>query len=156
MKFTRLYYQRIFEQEVQRLSNIEFDLGDHVETSSIHIVYRPLFLTIMEEQFMYTLAKEQIKTLAKFSGSPDEDVITWLRNVEEVFDRTQIQSDNRYIAVQSYLTEAAATWFRHNKSEICDWSTFKTELLKVYQPSIDQTMLKLEQYQLLELQQPTL
>ncbi|CAF2777582.1 unnamed protein product [Rotaria sp. Silwood2] len=101
----------------------------------------------MEEQFMSTLAKEQIKNLAKFGGGPEEDVIKWLQEVEEVFDRAQLQPSNKYLAVQSYLVESAAKWFRHNKLNICDWSTFKIEILKVYRPSLDQTLLKMEQRQ---------
>ncbi|CAM4989887.1 unnamed protein product, partial [Rotaria socialis] len=41
----------------------------------------------MEEQFMNTLAKEQIRTLVKFSGADHEDVVKWLCDVDTVFDR---------------------------------------------------------------------
>ncbi|CAF4585619.1 unnamed protein product, partial [Rotaria socialis] len=45
----------------------------------------------MEEQILHTLAKEQIKRLAKFGGAHHEDVVKWLSDVEEVFTRAQLQ-----------------------------------------------------------------
>ncbi|CAF1594281.1 unnamed protein product, partial [Adineta steineri] len=66
-------------------------------------------------------------------------------DVKKVFTRTQLQPSNRYVAVQSYLTDSAEKWFRHNKSNILDWSTFKIELVKVYKPSLHQLLLKMEQ-----------
>ncbi|CAF1587476.1 unnamed protein product, partial [Adineta steineri] len=66
-------------------------------------------------------------------------------DVKKVFTRTQLQPSNRYVAVQSYLTYSAEKWFRHNKSNILDWSTFKIELVKVYKPSLHQLLLKMEQ-----------
>ena len=126
MVITRSQHQHLFKKEAQRLSCIEFQLADHPESSHYHTIYRPTFATTMEEQFMYTLAKEQIKTLEKFGGGAHEDVVKWLQNMEEAFDRAQVQSSNKYSAIQWYLTDAAAKWFRHNKSIIPDWSTFKT------------------------------
>ncbi|CAF5135001.1 unnamed protein product, partial [Rotaria magnacalcarata] len=52
---------------------------------------------------MHTLAKEQIKRLAKFGGAHHEDVVKWLSDVEEVFTRAQLQPSNKLLAVQSYL-----------------------------------------------------
>ncbi|CAF3937474.1 unnamed protein product, partial [Rotaria sp. Silwood1] len=144
---TRSHYRQLFQDEVQRLAAIEINIPVNQESSTHPIVHYPKFLSIMEEQFMSTLAKEQIKNLARFGGGPEEDVIKWLQEVEEVFDRAQLQPSNKYLAVQSYLIESAAKWFRHNKSNICDWSTFKIEILKVYRPSLDQTLLKMEQRQ---------
>ena len=48
------------------------------------------------------------------------------------------------MAVQSYLADAAAKWFRHNKSTIAGWSTFRTEILHAYQPTLNATLFKLE------------
>jgi len=146
MVITRLQQQNHFKQEVQRLSLIEMELSDNSITTSSHsTVYRPLFTSNMEEQFMSTLAKEQVKTLTKFSGSDSEDVIHWLKHVEEVFDRALIQPSNRYLAIQSYLADAALKWFRFNKSNIPDWSSFKIAIVKAYQPSIHQALIKMEQ-----------
>ena len=147
MVITRSLHQHLFKKEAQRLSCIEFQLADHPESSHYHTIYRPTFVTTMEEQFMHTLAKEQIKTLEKFGGGAHEDVVKWLQNMEEAFDRAQVQSSNKYSAIQWYLTDAAAKWFRHNKSIIPDWSTFKTELIKAYQPSLHQILLRMEQRQ---------
>lgn len=145
MVITRAHYHHLFQQEAQRLSHIDFTSSYCLEIDINSIVYRPVFLSKMEEQFMNTLAKEQIRTLVKFSGDPREDVIKWLSDVEMVFDRAQLQTSNKYLAVQSYLTEAAEKWFRHNKSTISDWPTFKLELIKAYQPSLNQTLLQMEQ-----------
>lgn len=145
MVITRAHKHHQFHEEAQRLSKIDFNSTYSLEFDSDFIVYRPVFLSNMEEQFMNTLAKEQIRTLVKFSGDPCEDVIKWLSDVEMVFDRAQLQMSNKYLAVQSYLTEAAEKWFRHNKSTISDWSTFKREIIKAYQPSLNQTLLKMEQ-----------
>ncbi|CAF4671827.1 unnamed protein product, partial [Rotaria sp. Silwood2] len=117
---TRSHYRQLFQDEVQRLAAIEINIPVNQEFSTHHIVHYPKFLSIMEEQFMSTLAKEQIKNLARFGGGPEEDVIKWLQEVEEVFDRAQLQPFNKYLAVQSYLIESAAKWFRHNRSNICD------------------------------------
>ncbi|CAF3801849.1 unnamed protein product [Rotaria sp. Silwood1] len=35
--------------------------------------------------------EEQIGTIAKFSGAPSEDVVQWLRDIEEIFDRAQLR-----------------------------------------------------------------
>ncbi|CAF3667086.1 unnamed protein product [Rotaria sp. Silwood1] len=101
-------------------------------TSSHSTVRRPLFTSNMEEQFMSTLAKEQVKTLTKFSGSDFEDIIHWLKHVEEVFDRALIQPSNKYLAIQPYLADAALKWFRFNKSKIPDWSSCKLAIVKTY------------------------
>ncbi|CAF1460997.1 unnamed protein product, partial [Rotaria sordida] len=56
----------------------------------------------------------------------------------DVFDRVQLQSANKYIAAQSYLTATAAIWFRYNKSTVRDWFTFKTGIFKAFRPSLNQ------------------
>ncbi|CAF1512629.1 unnamed protein product, partial [Adineta steineri] len=102
-----------YQQEAQRLSNITFEPLSDSELSPT-----------MEQQALNTLAKESLKNL----------------NVEEVFTRTQLQSSNNYIAVESYLTDSAEKWFRANKSTIPDWSLFKIELVKAYKPSLHQLL----------------
>ncbi|CAF4058617.1 unnamed protein product, partial [Rotaria sordida] len=57
---------------------------------------------------------------------------------EDVFDRVQLQSANKYIAAQSYLTATAAIWFRYNKSTVRDWFIFKNEIVKAFRPSLNQ------------------
>src|SRR5690349_8993546 len=103
MVITRSQYHQIYTQEVQRLSLIEMEPSDISTSSSNSSVYRPIILSSTEEQSLITLAKEQLKTLAKFGGSANEDVLKWLEDVEAVFDRAQLQPSNRYLAVQSYL-----------------------------------------------------
>ncbi|CAF1544464.1 unnamed protein product [Rotaria magnacalcarata] len=131
MVITRSNYQQLFQQEAQRLSDIEIESPQYSEISFNHIVYRPLLSSIMEEQILHTLAKEQIKRLAKFGGAHHEDVAKWLSDVEEVFTRAQLQPSNKLLAVQSYLIDSAEKWFRYNKSIILDWSTLKLQLLKL-------------------------
>lgn len=147
MTSTRAHYHNLYQQEAHRLRNINFELPPSLESSNAHIVYHPLFLSTMEEQSLHILAKEQLKTLAKFGGAHDEDIVKWLEDVEEVFDRAKLQPPNKLIAIQSYLIDAAAKWFRYNKSTIAEWSTFKIEIIKAYQPSFNQALLKLEQRQ---------
>jgi hypothetical protein len=146
MVITRLTHQQIFYQEVLRLSQIDIDLEfSPRELFDFPIVYRPIFLSTMEEQFMNFVLKEQIKTIIKFSGSSQEDVRKWLENVEEIFDRAKLQPSQKYLAIQPYLIGAAAKWFRFNKSTIDDWSKFKVALVKDYQQTLEQTLLQLEQ-----------
>jgi hypothetical protein len=134
---------KLFRQEAKRLSRIEMDAPKTT-------VPPPLVTSKIEEQILTTLAKEQVKTLAKFGGSEHEDVIIWLKDVEDVFDRAQIQSSNKYLAIQSYLIDAALKWFRFNKSNMLDWPAFKTAIIQVYQPTLQQTLVKLEKrYQVL-------
>ncbi|CAF2095189.1 unnamed protein product [Rotaria magnacalcarata] len=144
MVTTRLQHHQLFAKEVQRLSLIDMEPSD-TSPSSHSTVYRPLFTSNMEAQFMSTLAKEQVKTLTKFSGSESEDITHWLKHIEEVFDRALIQSSNKYLAIQSYLTDAALKWFRFNKQNMPDWSSFKIAIVQAYQPSIHQALLKMEQ-----------
>ena len=147
MVLTRAQLQQLFEQEANRLRDIELEVPHHSEFSIDYIVYRPTFVTKMKGQLLNTINKEQIKTLGKFGGAAHEDVIKWLEEVEENFDRAQVQPPNKYLVVQWYLTDAAAEWFRYNKSNIPDWSTFKLELVKAYQLSLNQILCKLEQRQ---------
>ncbi|CAF1558037.1 unnamed protein product [Rotaria magnacalcarata] len=170
MVITRSQHHKIFIQEFQRLSRIEMEQSNP-SISPDSTVYRPLLVSNMEQEFLRTLAKEQVKTLNKFSGSNSEDVIHWLNRVEQVFDRAllqsankyvavqsankyvavqsankyvAVQSANKYVAVQSYLHGAAAKWFQFNKSDINDWATFKIKLMKVYQSSFHQSLLRME------------
>jgi Retrotransposon gag protein/Zinc knuckle len=145
MVVTRASHHEIYLHEVRRLSQIVVDQSDPRASPFEFVIYRPNIVAVMEEQFMNTWAKEQIKNLPRFSGSPDEDVIKWLHDVEAIFDRATIQPPNRYLAIQSYLVGAAAKWFRHNKPLIPDWLTFNTELLKSYKPALNVTLFKLEQ-----------
>ncbi|CAF4224966.1 unnamed protein product, partial [Rotaria magnacalcarata] len=69
MMTTRALYYHLFEQEAQRLADIDFNSSYWLEVDINSIAYRPVFLSTMEEQFMSTLAKEQIRTLVKFSGT---------------------------------------------------------------------------------------
>lgn len=96
------------------------------------------------DPILLTLAKEQLKTLPKFAGAPQDDVLHWLLRTEEIFDAIQLSSSAKFIAVQSYLSDAALQWFRFNKSDITDWSTFKNRLTIAYQPTIQEALAKLE------------
>lgn len=120
MVITRGQQQRLFVQEAQRLSLIDYEISQFSEPETRLFIHRPVFSSTMEEQFMRTLAKEQIKSLARFGGSPTENVNKWLKDIEIVFDRAQLQPSNKYIAVQSYLSDAAEKWFRLNKASISD------------------------------------
>ena len=144
MVITRSQSQPLFPQEAQQLSNINLDLSPRAELTPRPVVHRPSFSSSMEKQVMDTVAKEQLKNLATFGGSSEEDVNKWLQDVDEIFDRAQLRPSNRFLAIQSYLTDAAAKWFRHNKSTIAYWSTFRNEILRAYQPTLNATFFKLE------------
>jgi hypothetical protein len=111
---------RIFQQEIERLSLIDMASDDTSNSSSNTTTSRSLSTAHTEEQILTTLAKEQIKTLSKFGDAENEDVVIWVQRVEEVFDRAQLQSSNKYLVIQSYLVNAALKWFRFNKSNILD------------------------------------
>ena len=145
MVVTRAQYHTTYFQEIHRLASINLDHSECLTTPFEPVVHRPAFVSSVEEQFMNTWAKEQIKNLPKFGGSVEEDVLKWLQDVEEVFDRAQIQSSNRLMAIQPYLIDATAKWFRHNKATIGDWPKFRSELVKAYQPTLNATLFKLEQ-----------
>ncbi|CAF1928544.1 unnamed protein product [Rotaria magnacalcarata] len=101
----------------------------------------------MTEQYMQIFVQEQIRALTMFFGTRYEDVNQWLQDTEEIFDRVQLKPSNKYLAVQSYLTGTADTWFRLHKSNIPDWSTFKKEILEVFKTSVNQTLFTVEQEQ---------
>ncbi|CAF1197298.1 unnamed protein product [Rotaria sordida] len=92
----------------------------------------------MDEQHMQNFVQEQIRKLTKFGGTFSKDVIKWLQDTEDVFDRVQLQPVNKYIAAKSYLTATAAIWFRYNKSTVRDWFIFKNEIVKAFRPSLNQ------------------
>ncbi|CAF4888796.1 unnamed protein product, partial [Rotaria sp. Silwood1] len=49
-------------------------------------------LNFSTDQFLKrAVMEEQIGTIAKFSGAPSEDVVQWLRDIEEIFDRAQLR-----------------------------------------------------------------
>ena len=108
MVVTRAQYHTTYFQETHRLASINPDDPEFLATPFEPVVHRPAFVSSMEEQFMNTWAKEQIKNLPKFGGSVEEDVLNCLQGVGEVFDRAQIQSSNRFMAIQPYLVDAAA------------------------------------------------
>jgi hypothetical protein len=87
--------------------------------------------------------EEFIRTIPKFGGAVNEDVVKWLHNIEAVFDQVQLGPSNKYIAVQYYLTNTATKWFRSNNSNILDWSTFQYEIIKTFQLSFNSTLLKI-------------
>ncbi|CAF5034799.1 unnamed protein product, partial [Rotaria socialis] len=45
----------------------------------------------------------------------------------------------------SYLVGVAAKWFRFNKMNIPDWSSFKIAIAQAYQPSFNRTLSVIEQ-----------
>ncbi|CAF4732950.1 unnamed protein product, partial [Rotaria socialis] len=69
----------------------------------------------------------------------------WLQDTECIFDQVQLQSSNKYLAIQSYLGDAPLKWFRFNKSNIPDWSSFKIATVQAYQPSLNSTLFKVKQ-----------
>ncbi|CAF2045440.1 unnamed protein product [Rotaria magnacalcarata] len=101
----------------------------------------------MTEQYMQIFVQEQIRALTMFFGTRYDDVNQWLQDTEEKFDRVQLKPSNKYLAVQSYLTGTADTWFRLHKLNIPDWSTFKKEILEVFKTSVNQTLFTVEQQQ---------
>ncbi|CAF2162574.1 unnamed protein product [Rotaria magnacalcarata] len=78
--------------------------------------------------------EELIGSFVKFSGAVNEDVVKWLQDMEEIFDLVQLQPSNKFIAARCYLTKSAALWFRFHKSNIADWPTFQTEIVKAFPP----------------------
>jgi hypothetical protein len=91
--------------------------------------------------------KEFIRTIPKFGGAVNEDVVKWLQHIDAVFDQVELRSSNKYIAVQFYLTDTAAKWFRYNNCNILDWPTFQCEIIKTFQPSFNSTLLNMTKQQ---------
>jgi hypothetical protein len=101
----------------------------------------------MKEQLMNLSIEELVRQLPRFGGGYHEDIIQWLHDIKKTFDQAPLGPSNKYLAVQCYLTAGAAAWFRYNKSTICDWFTFKIEIVKAFQSSLDTTLLMLDQPQ---------
>jgi hypothetical protein len=95
MIITRDYPNRICNQEFYRLAKINIDFSSYLESSPEYRVYRPVISSIMEQQMMRSIVKEELKTLPKFDGSAGEDVVKWLKKVNEVFDQAQLQPPNK-------------------------------------------------------------
>jgi Retrotransposon gag protein len=144
MVITRSAYQQIFDQEFTRLAQIEPEIFNLVSSIEYYTVYRPTFTSIMEEQFMQNVSKELTKSLTKFSGAREEDVVKWLQEIDEAYDCVKLQPSNRFTAIRSYLTGAALDWFRSNKSTIVDWSTFKSAIVEHYQPPFSELLARME------------
>ena len=88
----------------------------------------------MDPQSPTSSVDSLIQKLTKFGGRYHENVLTWLHDIEDICDQVHVQPSNRFLTAQWYLTAAAAAWFRYNKSAICDWVTFKIELVKAFPP----------------------
>jgi hypothetical protein len=95
MIITRGYPDRIFNHEVHRLAKINIQYSSCVESFLEYRVYRPVIPSIMEKQMMCAIVKEELKTLPKFGGRTDENVVKWLKKVNEVFDQAQLQPLNK-------------------------------------------------------------
>ena len=76
--------------------------------------------------------EELIRSLPTFGGTRTEDVRKWLQDIETIFDQVQLRPSNKFIVAQFSLTTTAATWFRFNKSNILDWSTFQVEIVETF------------------------
>ena len=81
--------------------------------------------------------EDLVKTIPYYGGNFHEDVVQWLHTINEIFDRMNMQPSHRYLAVQSFLTKTAASWFRYSRNAIPDWSTFQVEIIKTFQPISD-------------------
>jgi hypothetical protein len=101
----------------------------------------------MKEELMDYSIGEQIRAIKKFSGSDNADVVKWLHDVEEIFDRFELKPFQKYLTVQSFLINTAELWFRFNKSTICDWSSFKVEIVKAFRSSCPQALLTMSRRQ---------
>ncbi|CAF3589952.1 unnamed protein product [Rotaria sp. Silwood1] len=79
--------------------------------------------------------EDLITSLIKFDGTRNQDVVKWLQYIQEIFNRVQLQASYNYIAVHYFLTNDAATWFRHTEANIPDWFTFKREIIEAFPSS---------------------
>ena len=141
---TRSHHRLLPQEEAESLPNSTMSVADVPHSTTTTNTSSPSSTRTTEEQILLTLAKEQVKILPKFGGTEREDVLLWLQQVEEVFDRALLQPTTKYVAIQSYLVNAALKWFRFNKSRILDWKSFKTAITQAYQPSLHQLLAKLE------------
>jgi hypothetical protein len=79
-----------------------------------------------------------IRTIPKFGGAVNEDVVKWLHNIDAVFDQIQLRPSNKYIAVQYYLTNTAASGLE------------VIILISLIAPHFDVKLLKLFNYPLIQ------
>ncbi|CAF1310029.1 unnamed protein product, partial [Rotaria sordida] len=79
--------------------------------------------------------EERIRSIIKFTGSSNQDVIHWLQYIDEVFDGFQLQASEKHRVVSFFLTRYAAVWFKHIKPNTPDWPTFKRDIIAYFSPS---------------------
>ncbi|CAF4299431.1 unnamed protein product, partial [Rotaria sordida] len=90
-----------------------------------------------------------IRSIIKFTGNRNQDVINWLQYIDEVFDGFQLQASEKHRVVSYFLTSYAAVWFKHIKPNTSDWPTFKREIIAYFSPSFSSfSSCSLDRYQL--------
>ena len=67
---------------------------------------------------------KRMQALEPFRGSDDQDVTSWLTDLEELFDTAQQTPEERLTIVPMYLVDDAKQWYRIHRS-YNSWSDFK-------------------------------
>lgn len=67
-----------------------------------------------------------------FAGLRGDDVEEWLENFERVSAYNGWDDKLKRLTVGFSLTEIAKTWYRNNAGRLPDWTTFTTEIRKIF------------------------
>jgi Ty3 transposon capsid-like protein len=74
----------------------------------------------------------------EYAGSPDENVMTWVTALDEVFETNPMAETERVSTAASLLTGSALQWFvnaRTKNERPATWQDFKTKLKQAFQPA---------------------
>ncbi|CAF4599409.1 unnamed protein product, partial [Rotaria socialis] len=94
-------------------SDYKLEVSPHYRISTNYCLLSSVSFPVMEEL---------LRSLIKFGGTLNEDVVKWLHDMEEIFDRVQLRPSNKFMVTQSYFN-------------IPDLSTFQIEIVKAFQLS---------------------
>ena len=78
-----------------------------------------------------------MQPLEPFRGTDEQDVASWLIDLEELFDAAKQKPEERLTIVPTYLTGDAKQWYRV-RGPYATWADFKTALVAAFTSSAHQ------------------
>ena len=78
-----------------------------------------------------------MQPLESFRGSDDQDVVSWLTDIDELFDAAKQKPEERLSIAPTYLADDAKKWYRI-RGLFDSWLDFKTALESAFTSSANQ------------------
>src|SRR5690606_2555113 len=79
-----------------------------------------------------------IKKPSKFHGKDDELIASsWIDQVEVFLDAHEVQPEDRYNVLQSYLGDDVLVWLKEDKNPrrlVANWKKFSGRFIRKYEP----------------------